>query len=320
MKIKEVSEDILDEYSKMAQNYGSIFLAPSWLKNYNNVTIYVIYDDGNNLIGGFFLYKEKKFGLTIYRNPPFTPFIGPFVKIEARNPVNIISKYREILSLMAEFMNGLDYSIISVSLGRNIIDTLPFIWRKFKVVPGYTFILDLSISLDDLYKNMAVERRNDINKAIKDNLKVKKVDDFNFIKSIVLKTFSRQKKGINECYLNKILFEFANNHNSFAFVTFKDEKPIAGAFCVYDKLTAYYLLGGYDYEFKHHGAGALTLWKAIEYSKQIGLKHFDFEGSMVPQIEKYFRGFAGELKPYFRINKAWLPLEVLLIFYKRDLF
>jgi len=320
VEIKKLSMSYIEKYNELSIEQGSIFNTYQWLKMFDDLSIYGIFDDGDNLIGGFHLYKEKKFGITVYRDPPFTPFIGPFVKIEAQSPVKITNKYREILSLMAEFLGKLNYSIISVSLGRNIIDTLPFIWRKFKVVPGYTYILDLSTSLDNLYKNMTVERRNDINKAIRDKLTVEKVNDFNIIKSLVLKTFSRQEKGINEYYLNKILFDFANDSNSFAFVTFKDEKPVAGAFCVYDKLTTYYLLGGYDYELKHHGAGALALWKAIEYSKEIGLKYFDFEGSMVPQIEKYFRGFGGDLKPYFRINKAWLPFEMLLKFYKRELF
>nr|WP_243426332.1 GNAT family N-acetyltransferase [Caldicoprobacter guelmensis] len=168
---------------------------------------------------------------------------------------------------------------------------------------------------------MSVERRNDINKAIKDNLAVRKIDDYNIVKSLVLKTFSRQKKDVdNKYYLDKILFSFANDNNSFAFATFKEEIPIASAFCVYDRTTAYYLLGGYDHEFKHHGAGALAVWEAIKCSKELGLKYFDFEGSMIPQIERYFRGFGGELTAYFRINRAWLPLEVILKCYRRELF
>ncbi|MBM7581726.1 hypothetical protein JOD02_000563 [Caldicoprobacter guelmensis] len=322
MEIKEIKkENEIEEYRKLASSYGSIFNTYEWLKIFNNIVLYGIYDKGGNLIGGFHLYEEKRIGLTIYRNPPFTPFVGPFFKIDAHNPVNVLNKYREILSVVAEFLEQLDYSIISISLGRNIMDTLPFIWKRFKVVPGYTYILDLKKSVDDLYNRMSVERRNDINKAIKDNLAVRKIDDYNIVKSLVLKTFSRQKKDVdNKYYLDKILFSFANDNNSFAFATFKEEIPIASAFCVYDRTTAYYLLGGYDHEFKHHGAGALAVWEAIKCSKELGLKYFDFEGSMIPQIERYFRGFGGELTAYFRINRAWLPLEVILKCYRRELF
>jgi len=318
--ISKIPLEQINNYDKLAKEYGTIFNTYEWLKLFENIELYGIYDKGNNLIGGFHIYKQKKMGFSIYRNPPFTPHIGPFLKIDAQNSSNVISKYREALLLMADFLDNIKYSIISISLDKNIIDALPFIWKKFKVVPGYTYILDLDRSLDDIYKNMTAERRNDIKKGAKDKLIVEKTNDYNIVKSLVIKTFLRQKKEINKEMINKILFDFANNNNSFAFVTFKDKEPIATVFCVYDKQTSYYLLGGYNFENKHHGAGPLALWESIRYSKEIGLKYFDFEGSMIPQIEKYFRGFGGKLTPYYRINKAKLPIEILLKFFKRELF
>lgn len=321
MKIERLNEKNKENYEKMAINEGVIFNRLSWLKMFNDkVQIYGIYDKGNNLIGGFHLYKQKKFAFTIYRNPPFTPTIGPFLEIKAKNPVVIMNKRKEILSLMADFFKKLSYSVISISLNKNIIDTQPFIWRKFKVIPGYTYIIDLEKSTHDIRKEMSAVRRNDINKALRDGLIVKYNDNLKIIESLVLKTFLRQNKKTDQYYLNKVLFEFANKNNSFNFATFQNNKPIAIVFCVYDKSTAYYLLGGYDSKNSHHGAGALAIWEAIKFAKKLGIKYFDFEGSMVPQIEKYFRGFGGKLIPYYRINKAKLPLEILLKFYRRELF
>jgi hypothetical protein len=167
---------------------------------------------------------------------------------------------------------------------------------------------------------MSAEKRNDISKATRDGLTTKLIDDYSIVKSLVLKTFSRQEMVANEYYLNKILFEFANKDNSFAFAAFRENIPIAVSFCICDGSTAYYLLGGYDDKNKHHGAGAFAVWEAIKHAQRLGLKQFDFEGSMVPQIEKYFRGFGGRLTPYYRINKAKLPVEILLKFFKRELF
>ncbi|MDI6740189.1 MAG: GNAT family N-acetyltransferase, partial [Candidatus Edwardsbacteria bacterium] len=95
---------------------------------------------------------------------------------------------------------------------------------------------------------------------------------------------------------------------------------IAATFCIHDATTAYYLLGGYDHASKHRGAGAAALWAAIGHAKGIGLKRFDFEGSMVPQIERYFRGFGGTQTLYLTINKAALPLEMLLKITRRQTF
>ncbi len=64
-----------------------------------------------------------------------------------------------------------------------------------------------------------------------------------------------------------------------------------------------------------HGTGALAMlamWSAILKAKELGLKIFDFEGSVIPPIEGYFHGLGGVLKPVFGVHKAWLPLEMAL--------
>ena len=54
-------------------------------------------------------------------------------------------------------------------------------------------------------------------------------------------------------------------------------------------------------------AGAACMQAAISKAKELGLKLFDFEGSTIPAIERYFRGFGGELVQYLTVNRAWLP-------------
>lgn len=321
MRIEKINNNEANHYDELAHNYGTIFNTTNWLRIFNNsVQIYGIYDKGGHLIGGFHLYKEKKWGFTICWDAPFTPGCGPFLRVVAQNPVAIMDTWKRALTSMSEFIEDLHYSLFSFSLNKNILDAQPFIWLKNKVVPRYTYVLDLARSLDDIKKDMSVERRNDINKGIKDGLISQKTNDYQLVKSLIVKTFQRQNKKFNEFYLDKILFKFGNKENSFAFMSFKSDTPIAASLCVYDKDTAYYLLGGYDSENRHHGAGAISLWECIKYAKELGLKYFDFEGSMVPNIEKYFRGFGGKLTPYYRINKAKLPIEMILKLFKRELF
>ena len=321
MKIKELYNADIQKYNELAMTYGIIFNTINWTRTCKKgIQHYGIYNEGDELIGGFLIFKENKFGMSIYRNPSFTPSIGPFLKIDAKNLSNIASTWKEAISLMADFFDKLPYSIISFSLNIYVVDAQPYIWRKFKVVPSYTYVLDLTLSVEDLWKRMTNERRKNVVKGEKDGLTVRKLEDLHVIKSLVNNTFLRQKMKFNGDCLDNILFEFASSDNSFAFGTYFKEDPIACAFCIYDRHTAYYILGGYDSENKHHGAGALAMWNAIKYAKDLGLKYFDFEGSMIPQIERYFRGFGGRLTPYYRINKARLPLEILLKFFKRDLF
>jgi hypothetical protein len=79
-------------------------------------------------------------------------------------------------------------------------------------------------------------------------------------------------------------------------------------------------MGGYGSEHKHHGAGPAAMFAAIRHAKKQGLAIFDFEGSMIPPIERYFRGFGGLLTPYLTVNKAWLPFEFVLKMIRRSNF
>ncbi|MBI5102983.1 MAG: GNAT family N-acetyltransferase [Nitrospirae bacterium] len=321
MYISELAPEREPQYDEMALQYGTIFCTTQWANLFaGRIKRYGIYDKGGSLAGGFYTYLEKKFGFSVYRNPPFTPSVGFFARIGSSNPAAVIDEWKKILSVTADFIEGESFTLVMCSFDAKIIDMQPFIWKGFKVSPRYTYILDLSITNDDMWKRLSHERRKNIVKGAKDGLVVKIIHDFTIIKDLVLKTYSRQSKEANEFYLNKILFEFADDSNSISFATFQGGQPIACSFCVYDRSTAYYIIGGYDSQQKHHGAGALSMWAAINYAKEAGLRYFDFEGSMSPQIERYFRGFGGQLTPYYQIAKTSLPLELLLKFYRRDLF
>ena len=321
MIIKPLEEFEKELYTKYAIEYGSIFNTLEWISVFEDkVQVYGIYDKGGNLIGGFHIVCMKKFGFFTYLNTPFTPGIGPFLKIDAKNPVSVMDTWKKALSSMADFLERLPYAIISFSLNNYVIDTQPFSWKKFKVTPSYTYIINLKKSIDDIWKGLASNHRSHINKAIKDNLEVKQIDDLKIVRDLILKTYERQKEKANEYYLDRILFKFSTDKNSYKFCTFKSGKPISASFFIYDNHTCYLLASGYDYKDKHHGAGILTKWEGIKYAKSLGLDYFDFEGSMIPRIEIFNRGFGGKLTPYYRINKAKLPIEIVLKFIKRELF
>ncbi len=323
MEIREIQKEHEQKYDELALSRGSIFHTARWTSMFGQgLRRYGFFDKGGELIGGFFTYEEKKFWLRLCHNPPFTPSTGPILNISAKNPVAIMNLWKKAVSLMAEYLDSLSYSVISFRLDRKIVDMQPFIWRKFKVVPIYTYVLDLTLLMDALWERMSNERRNDVRKAIKDGFRAERTRDLKVVKSLVLKTFERQNKKtiINEYYLSKILNEFSTDDNSFAFVSYLDEKPVAFAYCVHDRNTAFYLLGGHDSEKSHRGAGALALWECIRRAADLKLKYFDFEGSMIPQIERYFRGFGGELVPFYCVNKAPLPVEMILKCFKREMF
>ncbi len=309
------------EYELLAIKHGSVFNHPQWLSLYKGQLILNgLYNLNNDLVGAFSVFKAEKFGLKYFIVPPYSPSNGLFFVNPAENNANRISYEKAVHETIADWFGKQGGFLKITAFPTAINDTQPYFWKNFKVVPNYTYRLPLAASEDVLFAGMTSEKRKSVRKAQKDLVEIRHVQDYSVVKQLVQKTFDRKEKKVNKMFLNKILDSFANAENSFAFAAYINNRPSACTFCVHDGTTSYYLFGGYDAANKHHGAGPGCMWHAILHAKKIGLKVFDFEGSMLPEVEKYFREFGGELVPYYTIQKAWLPLEMILKLKMRNRF
>lgn len=321
MPIRLLTPEHREAYDALALRTGTLFSSPSWLAVFGDRLLrYGIFAEDGSLVGGFFVYPDKKFGFRVWRNPPFTPECGPFLRIDATHPVAALEARRRLLAEVADFLDTAPTSLVLFPLTLSIEDPLPFYWKKFKVIPNITYVLDLSPSLDEIWMALSKTRRNDITKARKDGLVADLVQDPAIVTELVDQTFGRQDKEYPREEMHRILHDFATPDNSYAVVAKDGDRALACSFVVHDGRTAYYLLGGYRHTDKHHGAGALAVYEAMVQAKARGCAHFDFEGSILPPIERYFRGFGGRLTSYHTVNKAWLPLELLLKCTHRELF
>jgi len=67
------------------------------------------------------------------------------------------------------------------------------------------------------------------------------------------------------------------------------------------------MAGGGNPSLRNSGAHSLILWEAIRYVADYA-ETFDFEGSMLPGVERFFREFGAIQTPYFTISKGKLSL------------
>jgi len=309
------------EYADFALRCGTVFNDPDWLALYGpKLALYGIFN-GDNMVGTFHVYRQRKGGFSFIMNPPFTPHIGLAVDAKSKNASKAMSETKKIIAAVAEHLDAMGRGgVVSCAVPTWATDMQPLTWKKFKVVPHYTYHTDLTLAQSELEDRMSAEHRNLLKKAVKDGLVCRPETNMQVIKKLVLKTFDRKNTGIDETMLDSILGKFASSKNSFAFAAYDKEVPVAAAFCIHDKDSANYILSGYDPESKHGGAGIICVWNCILHAKQMNLKIFDFEGSMLPEVERYFRGFGPVQVPYYTVNKAWLPLEMVLKFIKREQF
>lgn len=307
------------ESHKCQQN---VFRTEAWKSLYNKgLFLFGIYNDKNELIGSFQLYRDSVCGLPFYKAPPFTPHNGLHFINQAQTTDSKNSFEKSVHRCLTEFIQNLNPAILAMPLPCDITDTQEYFWKDFKVIPNYTYRLNLKTKTEQaLFEGLSIERQKSLRKAEKDEVKVVPSIDWTTIESLVLNTYARKGKKTDVMIIKNILHDFSKTGKVFAFLAFYNNTACATTVCVFDNNTAYYLLGGYDEKNKHQGAGVACLWNSILHAKKLGLEIFDFEGSMIPGVEQYFRDFGGDLVPYFTINKAWLPLEFLLKIIKRAVF
>ena len=77
----------------------------------------------------------------------------------------------------------------------------------------------------------------------------------------------------------------------------------AGVYLVWDANSAYYLMGGSDPELRSSGATSLCMWEALRFAATV-TQRFDFEGSMIEPIERYFRAFGARQVPYLALSRT----------------
>lgn len=71
----------------------------------------------------------------------------------------------------------------------------------------------------------------------------------------------------------------------------------------------YNLMQGGDPELRKSGANPLVVWHSIKFAQKV-TKKYDFEGSIMANVEAFFHCVGAIQTPYFSITKDNRPLPV----------
>lgn len=312
----------IHEFCKVAEPQLGVFVSEKWLSIYGEqLQVVGIYKDEHQLIGGFCYLKIKKWGFDFIKLPPYTPHCCLFFGSGSKNNAARSTSLKELMNEVCNYLEKEKSALTILAFPSQVVDLQPFIWQKYKVVPNYTYRIDLSPTIEEIQTHFDPKNRNAINKALKEEVELA----YNSLSNEELYRFFKnhlKTAGANvyERELKGIFSEFSENANSFSVQARKKNQLLGTVFCVVDKNTCYYLLGGVDKNSGVAGINNVLVLKSIEKARELGCRVFDFEGSMLKGVEKFFRSFGGELVPYYTVNKASLPLEMVLKFKKREIF
>lgn len=319
MHIKYIDIQQLNEAARRQVERAGVFASAAWLDVYEGRNkLAGIYNDNEELIGTFQLFAFSKYGFKVIINPPFMPHVNLQYINPAQSPSAIHSFNKQLMQDMADFLLSTGAHYIKLNFAGSVVDTQAFTWKKFSVSNRFTYVLDLSLDEETLHSRLSPEKRKSLRKAEKDGITVEDTQDYQAVFGLIRQSLQRSGKFANEAIIRRLILQFSNPHNALAFVAKDSEgRAIAAAYCICTARKAYYLFGGFDEGNKHHGAGVSCMWACIKKAKALGLEEYDFEGSMVPEIEKYFREFGGDLRPLQEISYKRFPYKQLSLFLNR---
>lgn len=303
------SSDRRDAYRALCETEPSIplFSRAWWLDAAAGVGNWdvLLIEKGGKIDAALPFVRRKRLGLTILTVPNLTPALGPWLRPYKGKPAKTLAREK---SLLTDLFDALpEHGLYQQNWNVERKNWQPLYWKGFEQSTGYTYRLEDLSDTDDIWRSMDQHTRRNITKAQKElGISVRLARTTTEFLSVADKTFERQ--GLKPSYSQEYVAGLvdaakARNAVDLLVAVHADGNVHAGAMIVYDDNTAYYLMGGGDPEFRNSGAASLVLWEAILRSKE-RVSAFDFEGSMMEPIERFFRGFGGALTPYLRIHKA----------------
>lgn len=236
-------------------------------------------------------------------HPSFTPYLGIMYPQPRAKYVTELSNHKEIAGAFATFIKS-KFDFLELAFSPEVVDLQPFIWQGFDVELHYTYRLTLE-SLEAVLGNMDQGRRRNLSSAEKQGVQVEVGADFAQIVRLREMSFKRQGLAADDRPA-AIRFEAALRRvgRCQGFLARSSEgEPLGGVWIAWDDKRAYYLLGGFDRSAQSNNAVALAMWHAIKFTaNNLKLPEFDFEGSMIPTIERFFRKFGGKITPNYTIR------------------
>jgi hypothetical protein len=255
-------------------------------------------------------HQQSKYGFKVITHPPLTQTLGPWIRPSEAKYAKALGYQKYVMNKLIDGLTSYDH----FSNNWHYLNTnwLAFYWRGFKQTTRYTYIIcdltDRKKLWDGLEDKVRGEIRNAANRfqlVVRDDLSV---EDF-----LKLNQMSFDRQGMDLPYsevLVKTLDMACAKRGQRKILIGVDQKGQhhAGVYVVWDSNSAYYLMGGGHPELRSSGATSLCIWEAIRHSSFV-TKSFNFEGSMIENVERFFRGFGAIQTPYFHITKT--PSRIL---------
>ncbi|MEM8888308.1 MAG: GNAT family N-acetyltransferase [Bacteroidota bacterium] len=255
---------------------------------------------------------NKKGPFQFMPQAPLTQHWGVFFQALEDKPYQQLSKQGKIIEGICKELEGIE--LFDFNLAPDFPYALPFHWNGFELKTRFTYQLDLRKEKEQLEAHLESSHKRQIKKAQKNGIQIREQETFEILETLFLKN----KEAGNDLsagdprilpLLRKLYTYLDGADQGYIHAAYDAEGNLqAAAFFAFLGKKMYYLIGAQDPKAQSSGAMTHLMWESMLKGKEAGIHIFDFEGSMIPGIEQFFRKFGSRPVPYLQLYKNNLPL------------
>ena len=279
--------------SSMDQSENTLIYAYSWYLDIVSPSWCALMEDDYSCVMP--LTGNKKYGIDYLFPPYFTQQLGVF------------SKNKLTQQQIENFLNAIppQYKFIEANLNtKNTFDLSGFRLKK-----NTNIELNLNHSYETLRKKFSEDTKRNIKKAEKHAVQLKKSVSASDIISIFRKNTGKKINNLTEKnykVLSTLINTCLRKGHGEIWGAFSQEKLCAGVVWLTKGDRAIFLFSATNQEAKKTGAMFFLIDKFIQ--EHAGQKMIlDFEGSNLPGLARFYKGFGSEEYVYLQIRKNNLP-------------
>jgi hypothetical protein len=288
---------------------GTIFHTAWWYRAWQMAPVVrALYDKDGQIQAGICYATGRRLGTTGIVRPPWTPRIGPIFRplTEGGRCTRYTHAKRMLLSVIGSLPK---LGLYDFQLGTYSGDLMPFIWNGFDTLVGYTYVLPHAERdgwMQHASKTQQRRLRNIAQRASEENYTLDAAPPFDEVLYLLRETAEFKQFSLSS-YLHRMpaWWEAVRERCLGRAYVLRDGqgRAASAALMAHDTRYAYYLAGGIRRDLRPGFTFNVMLFQQmIHDAHQLGLD-FDFEGSVLPGVERFFRELGGELRPTHRVIK-----------------
>lgn len=256
----------------------------------------------NTFTAEFVLFEKSKYSFSYATQPPYTPYSGLFFF-----PSHEVMDYPSLgaaESMVTEILKQIDEpQLLTCNLHPSITNHFPFHLLGFSQTTRYTYIIPYH-SEDIILSKMKPQLRNILKNKYNEKLVERNTPSSDLLTLLKNHFQNRQiQKFFHPDIIESLITQGLSRHCCHTYGFRNNEGILTSAVITFSDASSHYCVFTASAESAGSEEVSFLLWTAIKDAIATK-KSFDFEGSMIPGVEKFYRSFGGDQIPYHQITKS----------------